>query len=211
MKKISDEEKVNEAVRQLKLSASFDPAPMRFEIQIYDKGEQIVSPMTPLNHFIFVISGLIRIYQLDEDSTIHAIINLSSGEILGYNEFCFNNDDYTLYGEALSKVRCLVLPFKQPGTDLKSDCSFLLFLLRQSLLNQIKHSEMTHFYSDLEDKLIFYIENLCTDGTLTSVNNAVDALHCSRRQLQRVLKKLCDNQRLIHVKKGCYRLKKRNG
>lgn len=211
MEKISDEKKINEAVRQLKLPASFDTMPMRFEIRIYDKGEQIVSPMTPLNHFIFVISGLIRVYQLDEDSTIHSIINLSRGEILGYNEFCFNNNDYTLYGEALSRVRCLVLPFKQSGINLKSDCSFLLFLLRHSLLNQIKHSEMTHFYSDLEDKLIFYIENLCTDDTLTSVNNAVDALHCSRRQLQRVLKKLCDNQILVHVKKGCYRLKKRNG
>lgn len=96
MKKISDEQKINEAVRQLKLSSSFSTAPLQFEIRIYDKGEQIVSPITPLNHFIFVISGLIRVYQLDKDSTIHSIINLSHGEILGYNEFCFNNNDYTL-------------------------------------------------------------------------------------------------------------------
>lgn len=206
MKKLSDPKKILKAIEQLELASEFNTQSLQFEIRIYEKGEQLVSPLNPLTYFIFVISGSVRVYQLDEDSIIHSLININSRELLGYNEFCFNSNEYTLYAEALSQVVCLVLPFKQPARDLKSDCRFLLFLLRNSLLNQIKHSEMTHFYSDLEDKLIFYMENLCTNHTLTSVNNAVDALHCSRRQLQRTLKKMCDDEILVHIKKGCYRL-----
>lgn len=208
MKKLSDSQKINQAIRQLNLPLEFNTTSLQFELHIYEKGEQIISPLNPLTHFIFLISGAIRVYQLDEDSTLHSVININSHEILGYNEFAFNSSDYTLYAEAISQSMCLTLPFRQPIRDLKTDCSFLLFLLRKSLLSQIRHSEMTHFYSDLEDKLIFYIENLCKNYTLTSVNNAVDTLHCSRRQLQRTLKKLCDDQILIHIKKGCYRLQK---
>jgi CRP-like cAMP-binding protein len=207
MRKISDQNRINKAIEHLDLNSEFDIESLQFEIRIYEKGEQIVSPLNPMKQFIFVISGTVRVYQLDEDSTIHSIINIHNRESLGYNEFCFDNNDYTLYAEALAQVICLILPFKQPARNLKSDSKFLLFLLKNSLINQIQHSEMTHFYSDLEDKLIFYMENLCTDRTLTSVNDAVDALHCSRRQLQRTLKKLCDDQKLVHVKRGCYQFK----
>lgn len=209
MRKISDPQKLDQAIRQLDLASEFNIESLQFELHMYEKGEQMISPLNPLSHFVFLIAGSIRVYQLDEDSCIHSLINVRSNEILGYNEFAFNNSDYTLYAETLSQSVCLILPFRQPERDLKTDCRFLLFLLKNSLLNQIRHSEMTHFYSDLEDKLIFYIENLCTDHTLTSVNHAVDALHCSRRQLQRTLKKLCDEQVLVHVKKGCYRLNDR--
>lgn len=207
MRKISDQNRINKAIEHLDLCSEFDTESLQFEIRIYEKGEQIVSPLNPMKQFIFVISGTVRVYQLDEDSIIHSLINLHNREILGYNEFCFDNNDYTLYAEVLAQSICLILPFKQPARNLKSDSKFLLFLLKNSLLNQIQHSEMTHFYSDLEDKLIFYIANLCTDRTLTSVNDAVDALHCSRRQLQRTLKKLCDDQKLVHVKRGCYQFK----
>lgn len=207
MRKISDQNRIKKAIEHLDLNSEFETEYLQFEIRIYAKGEQIVSPLNPMKQFIFIISGTVRIYQLDEDSTIHSLINVHNRGSLGYNEFCFDNNDYTLYAEALTQVICLTLPFKQPARDLKSDSKFLLFLLKNSLINQIKHSEMTHFYSNLEDKLIFYMENQCSNRTLTSVNDAVHALHCSRRQLQRTLKKLCDDQKLVHVKRGCYQFK----
>ena len=207
MRKISSQNRINKAIDQLDLSSEFDTESLQFEIRIYEKGEQIVSPLNPMKEFIFIISGTVRVYQLEEDSTIQSLINLHNREILGYHEFCFENNDYTLYAEALAQVICLILPFKQPARNLKSDSRFLQFLLKNSLLNQIHHSKMTHFYSSLEDKLFFYMENLCTDRTLRSVNDAVAALHCSRRQLQRTLKKLCDDQKLVHVKKGCYQFR----
>jgi CRP-like cAMP-binding protein len=207
MRIVSEQNRIAQAIRQLNLSTEFDTDSLRFEIRIYEKGEQIVSPLNPLDHFVFVISGSIRVYQLDEDGIIHSLINIRRRDCLGYNEFCFNNNKYTLYAEAFMQTVCLVLPFHQPAGNLKSDCDFLLFLLRNSLLSQIQNSEITHFCSDLEDKLLFYMENICTDCTLTSVNEAVDALHCSRRQLQRTLKKLCDDQKLVHIKRGCYQIK----
>ena len=208
MRKISEQNKINKAIKELDLNSEFDTESLQFEIRIYEKGEQIVSPLIPLTQFMFVISGTVRVYNLDEDSNIHSHINLHNREILGYNEFCFDNNDYTIYADALEEVTCLTLPFKQPRRNLKSDSKLLLFLLKKSLMNQIQNSEMTHFYTNLEDRLIFYMENLCKDRTLTSVNNAVDALHCSRRQLQRTLKKLCDDHKLVHVKRGCYKIDK---
>lgn len=46
----------------------------------------------------------------------------------------------------------------------------------------------------------------CEDS-LKSIEEAINYLHCSRRQLQRILKKLCDENILIKEGKGKYKIK----
>ena len=47
-------------------------------------------------------------------------------------------------------------------------------------------------------------------GSLKSIEEATNYLHCSRRQLQRILKKLCDEGKIIKEGKGKYKIKGRN-
>jgi len=206
MRRITQSGQIQKAIEELNINNQFDTNQLQFEIFSYEKGELMVSPLKPLTYFMFIISGNVRIYQLKEDSTIHVVVNLYPGHILGYHEFCFNSDEYTLYAEALTPVKCLILPFRQTAKNLKTNSSFLMYLLKNVILTELPHSENLNTQMSLTDQVIFYIQNICENNTLTSVNNAVDALHCSRRSLQRALKQMCDDQILVHEKRGLYRL-----
>lgn len=204
MKRITKSTQIEKAIHSLRLDEYFDIKDLQFEIFSYEKGEQMVSPLEPLKYFMFIIEGMVRIYTLKEDSSIQAIVNLDEGAILGHHEFCFESDEYTLYAEAITSVKCLVLPFKQAYKNLKKDSDFLMFLLKNTLLDQVRSSEIMQRKTNLEDQILFYIQNICENNTLSSVNNAVEMLHCSRRSLQRALKKLCDQGVLVHEKHGYY-------
>ena len=60
--------------------------------------------------------------------------------------------------------------------------------------------------SSVEERVLFFLGTVQPDHAITSVNQALQPLHCSRRQLQRVLKKLCDGGRVVKTGRGCYRL-----
>ena len=55
-------------------------------------------------------------------------------------------------------------------------------------------------------KMICYW-NIIVIGSLKSIEEATNYLHCSRRQLQRILKKLCDEGKMIKEGKGKYKIK----
>ena len=57
--------------------------------------------------------------------------------------------------------------------------------------------------------LNYYLKYYCY-GSLKSIEEATNYLHCSRRQLQRILKKLCDEGKMIKEGKGKYKIKGRN-
>ena len=55
--------------------------------------------------------------------------------------------------------------------------------------------------------MLFFLKKVQADHAISSVNQAMQALHCSRRQLQRVLKKLCDEGLVVKTGRGHYRLR----
>lgn len=60
-------------------------------------------------------------------------------------------------------------------------------------------------YPTVEKRLLHYMEQECPDGTLRDLEKATFHLHCSRRQLQRVLKSLTERGILEHPSHGYYR------
>lgn len=58
----------------------------------------------------------------------------------------------------------------------------------------------------LEERLLFYLQQPQSGGEILHLENLLLHLHCSRRQLQRVLKKLCEEGQLKKIGRGCYRL-----
>ena len=89
---------------------------------------------------------------------------------------------------------------------LEDDPVFLQFALRQ-MAQKLTMSTMDVTMQTLEEKLLLYLDKMQPDHTIHSVNETVIAMHCSRRQLQRVLKTLCEDGRLEKTGKGQYRLK----
>ena len=61
-------------------------------------------------------------------------------------------------------------------------------------------------YASLEEAFLAYLSTRCPDQTFSGVEKMAMQLHCSRRQLQRVLKKLLTEGKLVKLSKGRYRL-----
>ena len=172
---------------------------------MFEKGELLTHPLNPLDQFLIVIEGHIIIYSLTHEGNVRYIDRGCSGMLLGDMEFS-GAIGGMLYTEAVAQVLCLSVPFQENRQALEKDPVFLRFVLSQlagklSLSSQIDTMEKT-----LSEKLLLYLRKIEPTHAIHSVNEAIQILHCSRRQLQRVLKKLCDEGVLIKSGRGCYLL-----
>lgn len=84
---------------------------------------------------------------------------------------------------------------------------FLRFVLARLAEKLALSSRMDVVTQTLEEKLLFYLNNVNPNHEITSISQTLQVLHCSRRQLQRLLKSLCDDNILIKKGRGCYVLK----
>ena len=106
-----------------------------------------------------------------------------------------------------TRRRCSAFPFRENQSGLENDPVFLRFVLGQLAGKLSLSAIMTVSAQTLEEKVLFFLRKVQANHEISSVNHALQPLHCSRRQLQRVLKKLCDDGLLIKTGRGCYRLK----
>lgn len=58
----------------------------------------------------------------------------------------------------------------------------------------------------IEERVLLYLRHVCPSHELRGIEAAVLQLRCSRRQLQRVLAKLCASGEVEKLGKGRYRL-----
>ena len=172
----------------------------------FEKGELLNDPLQPLSQFYILVEGSVSIYDLTEDGLIRYISQAGRGTLLGDMEFS-GMDKLPFHTEAVEHVLCLSLPFRENQSVLENDPVILRFVLRQLAQKLSFSTVMTVSAQTLEDKVLFYLRNVQVDHEISSVNRALQALHCSRRQLQRVLKKLCVEGVLYRAGRGHYRLK----
>lgn len=186
--------------------AHFRQRPPVIKLVEFEKGEILNDPLKPLDRFYILVRGSVSIYNLTEDGTIRYISKASEGTLLGDMEFS-GAGNQSFYIEAAETVLCLAMPFRENQSVLENDPVFLRFVLGQLAGKLSLSAGMTASAQTLEEKVLFFLGKVQADHTISSVNQALQALHCSRRQLQRVLKKLCDESLIVKMGRGRYRLK----
>ena len=207
MQEIKDTKRIEQVYQTVQHCFRLRPPVLHF-LQ-FEKGELLNHPLCPLDQFLIVAEGRVSIYDLSEDGGIRYVSRTGAGTLLGDVEFC-GADGSAFYTEAAERVFCLAIPFAENRETLEDDPVFLRFALRQ-MAQKLTMSTMDVTMQTLEEKLLLYLSNMQPDHTIHSVNETVIALHCSRRQLQRVLKTLCEEGKLEKTGKGKYRLKQQNG
>ena len=185
--------------------AHFSARPEGFRLVRYESNELITSPLRPLQSLLFVVRGSFRIYGLREDGSDIAVSIAGPGTMLGDMEFV-RPDFQCFYTEALGEVLCAALPFEHNREALERDCVFLNYLLQCVSAKVQLFALIGNSAQPVEEKLLTYLREIQADHTLSSVNLGIHQFQCSRRQLQRVLRKLCDEGRLVRLGKGRYRL-----
>ena len=186
--------------------AHFRQRPPVIKLVEFEKGEILNDPLKPLDRFYILVRGSVSIYNLTEDGTIRYISKASRGTLLGDMEFS-GAGNQSFYIEAAETVLCLAMPFRENQRALENDPVFLRFVLGQLAGKLSLSAVMTASAQTLEEKVLFFLGKVQADHTISWVNQAFQALHCSRRQLQRVLKKLCDESLIVKMGRGRYRLK----
>ena len=203
MKTVNNPEKLEEVWQSL--SSFFTSRPPVMRLFAFEKEELLNPPDEKLNQFLIVIEGNIIIYSLLQDGSMRHLSIQGPGTLLGDIEYS-GNPNPTLFIEAQSQVICLSIPFAQNREILDQDPVFLRVLIR-SLADKLSLSSTLDAISvSLYDKVLVYLQQIQPDHRITSVNHAMTMLHCSRRQLQRVLSVLCRQGILIKEGRGQYLL-----
>ena len=164
----------------------------------------MTQPLMPLRQFLLILSGTVQIFGMDETSRTYSITLSKEGTLLGDVEFC--KDEFSpFFTEATETVLCLAIPFDSNRTMLERDHVFLKFVMAQMADKLSMMAKIELAVQTLEEKVLLYLNEIWPSHQITSVNAAMVSLHCSRRQLQRVLKKLCDEGVLEKYGRGSYR------
>ncbi len=204
MKKIYDKKLINKIKKEYCIEDYFSNN-YEFIIIEYEEGETIINPLEKTQYIQFVLEGTLLISFIDQEGRQTIVSQSEELCILGDMEFV---DDLNpmFFAEAKTKVKTLALSLKEYKEELNQDFQFLHTLLN-SIASKLKQSSTNQFvYQSVEERFLYYMNYYC-GGSLSSIEEATSYLHCSRRQLQRVLKKLCDEEIIIKEGKGKYKIK----
>lgn len=205
MEKIYEKSVVDKWLKKSHLSEYFDTAKLNFFVIWYQRGEFLSKPEEPISYFQFVVKGSAALYYLDESGTRRNVIVMDNEGILGDMEFVLGNTPI-FYIEAVTPVTVIALSMEESRSQLERDCRFLMYLLRQASQIKIFTSRNAVVLPRLEERLLYHLKNECPRQTMIGMENTAVKLQCSRRQLQRVVKKLEDEGRLKRQRRGCYQL-----
>ena len=207
MKQIKNEQLLNNYLKQYNFETIFDTKNLSFRLYQYDRNE-ILNNIHDSSCFLqFLVEGNVLIYSIREDNSRYPVCLLQEFTLLGDIEFC-GEPALPFFVEATRKVTCIELPLYDCKNDLLCDTAFLRFLSHSIAHKIVLFSQSEAFFTTLEEKLLHYLQFECPGQCLQGVEATAIHLHCSRRQLQRLLKSLTERKIIEKIGKGIYQLKK---
>lgn len=205
LKRINDTKKIEQWLAEGNILNYFDTPDLTFYAYSYEKGEYITSQNKRMDEMLFLIEGAVRVYGIRDDGSISPVNLLKSPTIIGDIEFSEQGVS-PFFAEAATSVICLALSVKKYREQLDHDYRFLHMLLRFYADKLQLFSMVDSVVATIEERLLLYMRNECPFYELQGIEAATMQLRCSRRQLQRILKKLCMEKKIEKTGKGRYRL-----
>ena len=205
MRQIQDEKLLQFYMEKYGITELFETKGLQFRLFEYERGEILNFVKDSTQCLQFFVRGNAIIYSVRTDGSRYPLCVLKDFTLLGDMEFC-EEHSLPFLVEALTKVYCVELSLYECRTLLLRDCVFLRYAARSVAKKVALALQADAVFSTLEERLLHYLENECPHGTLHGVEAAAVSLHCSRRQLQRVLKHLTTEGKIEKCGKGVYHL-----
>ena len=183
----------------------FDTEGLTFLCYSYQKGEMICSPLNPAEDILFLVSGSAQMYDLREDGAKLPVAYISEETVIGDMEF-ITGCPTTFFVEAAEDCLCLALPRERYRDALHRDVRFLHCLLQEMTEKFIHGMNVEIAPATLEAKVMQFLQQEAPEQEVDQVETMLFQLRCGRRQLQRVLRKLCDEGKLERLGRGHYHL-----
>ena len=205
MRKIYEPNQINEWVEKGTIQNYFSTPNLSFLLYQYEKGEQITSPDKRLGEILFILEGTIRVYGLRDNGTISPVNQESAPIIIGDIEFAQQGNP-SFFTEAVTDVTCIALPIRPYKQELDKDIRFLHVLL-QSYAKKLQLFAFVDVPAQtIKERILLYLKYMNPAHELRGIEAAVLQLRCSRRQLQRALRSLCEEGKIKKIGKGGYQL-----
>ena len=205
MKPIQDAAVVEQLLTEHAICSCFDTQGLSFSACVFQKGELICSPLNPAEDILFLISGSAQMYDLREDGTKLPVDIIADEAVIGDMEF-ITGCPTGFFVEAAEDCIILALPRERFHNELDRDLKFLHFLLKEMTAKFIHGMHVEIAPATQESKVLQFFSQSAETGEINAVESLLFQLRCGRRQLQRVLKKLCEEGKLERLGRGHYRV-----
>ena len=205
MKKIFDKDKIEEAIMHCKYADTLRALDIPLFLIEYKAGETLSSPILDYPYFQIVISGTLSIYFIRDDGTMYSLSTGGEGYILGEMDLFIRNKN-NVFAESTGKLTTIACDTSLYRRELLDNNAFLRFaaLTMADKIEAITNTDAV--YSTLQERVLNYIRYKCDNGILKGVEKAAFKLHCSPRQLQRILNDYTADNIMQKIGKGTYRL-----
>lgn len=171
----------------------------------YEDGENLSSPLNSERYFQIVLEGSLSIYYIREDGSAYSLSTGGEGYILGEMSLFADTND-SVFAEAVGRVITLACDTAMYQQELLHNLSFVRFVAA-IMANKIRAiTTLEAVYSSLPDRVLNFMRYKCEDGVLRGVEKTAFKLHCSPRQLQRILNGFVGEGTILKLRKGTYRL-----
>ena len=198
MKKIYEPVKIKKYLEKYHIQDYFENTYSFYLIE-YAKDETIIHPLKDTNEIQFVVEGEISIYSIDSNGKQIYVAQTNNSCLLGDVEF-IRHEKPIYFAQADTKVITIALSIQENKSKLNQDILFLHYLMN-CLVDKLHNKSADEIMNpSVEERVLNYMRF----QPLTNISLTCRNLHCSRRQLQRVLKKLCQQGKIEKVEKGKY-------
>ena len=171
----------------------------------YEKGELVSSPFQNELLFQIVEQGSLNIYFIRNDGTRYSLSSGTTDYFLGDMDIFYPKSS-NIYAEAAESLTCISFSIEKYREMLFSNSEFLVLICNSLSAKIGAMTTIDAAPASLTERVIFYMRYKCSDQTLKGIEQAAFHLHCSARQLQRILNQGEVSGWVKKLGKGTYRL-----
>ncbi len=205
MKKIYNQNKIKKALDQSVYKEMLDFIHVPLFLIEYEPGEIIVAPWQEQPYFQIVSRGNLSIYFIRDDGSRYSLSSGGENYIIGeMNLFTQIRDN--VYAEALDNLLTIAIDSRLYRGQLLNNIHFLRLIASVMATKITLITNMDASTSTLSERIMNYMQFKCEGQTLRGLEKAAFALHCSSRQLQRLLNELEQQGMVKKIGKGSYQI-----
>ncbi len=205
MERVFDKEQIAACIAKSKYHAVLDSLNIDFYLIKYEKGEFVCSPFQSELLFQIVEQGSINIYFIRDDGTRYSLSNGTTDYFLGDMDIFYPKSN-NIYAEAAEGLVCIAFSAEKHKEQLLSNNGFLKLICNSLSAKIGTMAAVDAAPASLAERVISYMKYKCGDKTLRGIEKSAFHLHCSARQLQRILNQCEADGSVRKTGKGTYRL-----
>ncbi len=207
MERIYDKKKIAAGLANSKYHAVLDSLDVDFYLIRYEKGELVSSPFQKELLFQIVEQGSLDIYLIRDDGTRYSLSNGTADYFLGDMDIFYEKSN-NIYAEAVESLTCISFSIEKHRKKLLANNMFLELICKSLSAKMGAMTTMEAAPASLTERVLSYMKYKCADQTLKGIEQAAFHLHCSARQLQRILNQSEAAGFVEKAGKGTYKLRK---